>query len=85
MAVSQTGDAVFVDQVLSRNVFPYLRLEVGKRSGGSRVLHSPEPTLMSLQRVLLQRLLYQATPHPAAFAYRPGISVVECAQRHLRS
>lgn len=78
-------DHTYIDQVLNRAVFPYDELEIGKRSGGRRVLHSPHSRLMRIQAQLLRDLVYQATPHPSAFAYRPGVSVLECANQHLRA
>lgn len=80
-----TEDFTYVDQVLHRAVFPYDELEIGKRSGGRRVLHSPHSRLMKIQARLLHELLYQVTPHPSAFAYRPGLSVLECANQHSRA
>lgn len=80
-----TEDPTYIDQILDRAVFPYDELEIGKRSGGRRVLHTPHSRLMSLQGRLLRDLVYQVIPHPSSFAYRPGLSVLECASQHLRA
>lgn len=38
---------------------------------------------MDVQRVILKRALGNIPQHPSSFAYRQGISIVECARRHL--
>src|SRR4051812_21130042 len=75
----------YVAQVLNRSIQPYVELRIPKRSGGIRVIHSPEDRLMEIQRWFLDSVLNRWTPHASAFAYRPGVSVVECAERHLRA
>jgi hypothetical protein len=74
----------YLYSILNQRHFPYRELTLPKRVG-HRTLHSPEVPLMRLQRRLLRELLYQMAPHPAAFAYRPGLSVIECANVHLDS
>ena len=72
-------------EVIARRHFPYVEIPVTKATGKRRVLHSPEPELMAVQRGLLDALLEGAVPHPAAFAYRTGLSTVDCANVHLRA
>ena len=74
-----------LSKIVSRQVFPYVELAATKRSGKARVLHSPEPRLMTVQRHLLSLLTHHRTPHPAAYAYRPGVSILDCATVHLRA
>ena len=78
-----TADREYLDAVLARELFPYEELAVPKRAGGRRIIHSPEPELMSVQRHVLDTLLNRIAPHPAAFAYRCGVSVVDAARPHL--
>lgn len=76
-------DVDYVRDVLSRQIYPYREIHVPKRTGGRRVLHAPEEDLMMIQRELLDRCLAREVPHPAAYAYRSGTSVLECARQHL--
>ncbi len=78
-------DTDFVERVLARDVFPYAPLPVSKPSGAPRLLLSPSPDLMHVQRVLLKSLLRDVPLHPMAFAYRRRRSVVECGQVHARA
>jgi hypothetical protein len=80
-----TPNETYVAQVLDRSIQPYVEMRIPKRSGGVRVIHSPEDRLMEIQRGFLDSVLNRWTPHASAFAYRPGVSVVECAERHLRA
>lgn len=75
----------YLAYVIDRGHFPYAEIPVTKATGKRRVLYSPEPELMALQRGLLDALLQGAVPHPAAFAYRTGLSTVDCANVHLRA
>ncbi len=51
-------------------------------AAGWRLLEVPEPPLRAVQRRLLAQLLNGLPPHPAAFGYTPGRSVVQHAARH---
>jgi RNA-directed DNA polymerase len=56
---------------------------VPKRSGGGwRLLEVPEPHLRAVQRRLLGQLLNGLPPHPSAFGYARGRSVVQHAALH---
>ncbi len=72
-------------QVLTREVYPYRELAIPKTKGGLRLIHSPEPDLMNIQRRILDSTLNQIVPHPCAMAYRPGYSVLDCARQHLEA
>ncbi|QVT81497.1 hypothetical protein ENKNEFLB_03907 [Nocardioides aquaticus] len=75
----------YARDVLTRSIFPYRRVEVRKRTGGQRILHSPELPLMRMQRLLLDDLLPSAPTHASSYGYVPGASVLDCASVHLRS
>ncbi|MGH3997625.1 MAG: reverse transcriptase family protein [Pseudonocardiaceae bacterium] len=75
----------YLDKIISGQRMAYAPLQVAKRTGGVRVLHSPEPELMAVQRRLLDGLLARGVPHPSAYAYRTGLSTVDCASVHLKA
>ncbi|MEV5430511.1 RNA-directed DNA polymerase [Streptomyces sp. NPDC052701] len=78
----------FVKAVVSGSIYPYTEHRIPKRRGGLRTLHAPVPRLSGMQQEILARLEALPTgfqPHPAAFAYRRGRSVVDCAAVHLRA
>lgn len=56
---------------------------IAKRSGGTRLLHSPNPELKKLQRLLLRRVFAKLKAHPAAKGFRRGESVVTHARLHV--
>lgn len=55
---------------------------VRKRSGGWRLIETPEPHLMALQRRVLRGLLDAVPPHEAAMGFVAGRSVREHAALH---
>ncbi|MCX5210082.1 reverse transcriptase domain-containing protein [Kitasatospora sp. NBC_00240] len=80
--------AQFLKAVVSGAIYPYIEHRIPKRSGGLRALHAPVPRLSGMQQEILARLETlpaESQPHPAAFAYRGGRSVVDCAAVHLRA
>ncbi|MFF5253077.1 reverse transcriptase domain-containing protein [Streptomyces leeuwenhoekii] len=80
--------AQFVKAVVSGSIHPYTEHRVPKPLGGLRTLHAPVPRLSRMQQEILARLEALPAgfqPHPAAFAYRRGRSVVDCAAVHLRA
>ncbi|MFF3533699.1 reverse transcriptase domain-containing protein [Streptomyces sp. NPDC002466] len=80
--------AQFLEAVVSGSIFPYTEHRIPKHSGGLRTLHAPVPRLSEIQQGILARLETlpaRFQPHPAAFAYRGGRSVVDCAAIHLRA
>jgi len=56
---------------------------VSKRGGGSRLLHSPNPELKSVQRRLLRRVFGRLKIHPAAKGFRRGESIATHARLHV--
>ncbi len=50
---------------------------------GRRLIEAPKRQLKAIQRRILDGVLGELPPHPAAVAFRPGLSVVEGAARHL--
>jgi hypothetical protein len=78
----------FLEAVVSGSIYPYTEHRIPKRRGGLRTLYAPVPRLSEVQQEVLARLETLPAgfqPHPAAFAYRRGRSVVDCAAAHLRA
>jgi len=60
----------------------YSRFLIPKRRGGTRTISSPKRRLRTAQSWLLEHILSPLPVHDAAFAFRPGLSVVDNAARH---
>ena len=75
----------YVEGVLARNWLPYEEVTARKPTSGIRTFHRPELPFKDIQRRMLDRALNRLAPHPLAFAYRQGASVVDCAMQHLRA
>lgn len=63
----------------------YSRFEIPKRSGGMRLISSPKPTLRATQQWIRESILSSQRLHPAAMAFRPGVSIVDNATIHAGS
>lgn len=61
----------------------YHRLEILKKSGGTRVLWAPDETLKAVQRRIVEQILvhYPASPH--ACGYQKGKGTVDNARPHV--
>ncbi|WGP13332.1 reverse transcriptase family protein [Streptomyces sp. SH5] len=80
--------AEFLKAVVSGSIYPYTEHRIPKPRGGLRTLHAPIPRLSWMQQEILVRLgalPARFQPHPAAYVYRRGRSVVDCAAVHLRA
>lgn len=60
----------------------YKVYEIPKRSGGVREIAQPARELKLVQRVLISKLLADLPVHPAAKAYRSGMSILDNAAIH---
>ncbi len=74
---------LYLRQIVQRVIDPYADITRVKKTGGARPISAPEPVLMDVQRIILQRALEGLPQHPASFAYRKRRSIVMCAQRHV--
>lgn len=73
----------YLRQIVERLRDPYGDIVRQKRSGAIRSISSPEPTLMEVQRWILNNLVSRVQLHPSSHAYQSGRSIVGCAQRHI--
>lgn len=58
---------------------------IEKRSGGRRVIAQPSRELKFLQNALMDSVLVHLPVHPAATAYRKGLSTLDNAKPHAQS
>ncbi len=63
----------------------YKTYAIQKRNGGERIISQPARELKALQRVLVEGLLYRLPVHPAATAYRIGVSIKANANAHVQN
>lgn len=72
----------YLRRIIQRQSDPYQNLRLKKQRGGTRPISAPEPVLLEVQRVVLERALENAPLHPSAYAYRKNHSVLKCATQH---
>jgi RNA-directed DNA polymerase len=72
----------YLRKVVERRVDEYDTILRIKKDGGTRKISSPYPLLMQAQRWILDNVLGGAPLHAQSFAYRRGLSIVDCADRH---
>ena len=60
----------------------YIRFTIPKRSGGTRLISKPRPSLQKAQQWVQDTILRSQPLHPAAMAFRPGVSIVDNARLH---
>lgn len=60
----------------------YIRFTIPKRSGGTRLIAKPRPSLQKAQQWVQDTILRSQPLHPAAMAFRPGVSIVDNARLH---
>jgi RNA-directed DNA polymerase len=63
----------------------YIRFTIPKRSGGTRLISRPRPYLQQAQEWIQNTLLVNQELHPAAMAFRRGVSIVDNARLHTNS
>lgn len=61
----------------------YKIFEISKKSGGSRIIHSPEKTLHAIQRKLADELKHHYRRHDAAFGFVDKYSIADNASKHI--
>ena len=61
----------------------YSRFEIPKRSGGKRIISSPKPKMRNAQTWINENILKKLPPSVHAYAFRPQISILDNAKKHL--
>jgi RNA-directed DNA polymerase len=77
--------AQFVIALANGASHEYKTYDIPKRHGGKRTIHHPSRRLKALQRWLLRNVIERLPVHPAAAAYRPGLSIFDNAKKHTDS
>ncbi|MGI9374559.1 MAG: reverse transcriptase family protein [Tsuneonella suprasediminis] len=73
----------YLRDIARRATDPYRQFTITKRNNGRRLISTPEPLLLALQRWIASEILNKQRCHPASFAYEPGSSPAKCAAKHL--
>ena len=73
----------YLRDIVKRTTDPYHQFTIKKRSHGRRLISTPEPLLLALQRWIAGEILNKQDCHPSSFAYEPGSSPAKCAAKHL--
>ena len=69
--------------IVGRRTDPYRVFTIRKKGGTqTRFICAPEPRLLKTQKWLHTHVFSKCKTHPASYAYKPGASVVSCAQMH---
>jgi hypothetical protein len=71
-----------VRRIVSNAPLRYKTYQIAKRTGGTRLISQPARELKALQRILSKEILIHRPIHPAATAYRRGISIKTNASTH---
>ncbi|PPH19271.1 reverse transcriptase family protein [Rathayibacter sp. AY1F8] len=76
----------YLHAVVDRQVDGYDLFNIRKRaSGRRRSIAVPHPELAKVQKWLLTDVFSKVTVHSDCFSYRHGISIKDCASRHLHA
>lgn len=75
----------YVDFLALTASHQYKQYTIPKRTGGQRTILHPSRKLKALQRWLLSNVIARWPVHPAAMAYRSGISIFDNANIHVQS
>lgn len=62
----------------------YSKFEIDKKSGGKRVIYSPDKNLSIIQKKLAYILNLIYTPHKNAYGFVPRTSTITNAQKHVK-
>ncbi|WP_460002270.1 reverse transcriptase family protein [Microbacterium xylanilyticum] len=73
----------YLRSIVERRLDEYTAIRRLKPDGTYRAISAPLPSLMHVQRWILANALTGLKLHDAAFAYRRGLSIRDCAERHV--
>ena len=62
----------------------YRKFSVRRTLKRPRWINAPDPKLKTIQKKILQRVLYKANPHPDAHGFYPGKSILSNAKPHCK-
>jgi len=84
LATSSDVSYAYLRSVVRRDLDDYIEIPRAKRDGSHRVISAPSEKLKGVQRQIL-RAIEGVPVHKASFAYRKGLSILDCAREHLGS
>lgn len=73
----------YLRSIVERRLDEYTAIRRLKPDGTYRAIWAPLPSLMHVQRWILANVLAGLKLHEAAFAYRRGLSIRDCANQHV--
>lgn len=73
----------YLRSIVERRLDEYSAIRRLKPDGTYRAISAPLPSLMHVQRWILANVLTGLKIHSAAFAYRRGLSIRDCAEQHV--
>lgn len=78
-----TGDMIKSAILVARR--DVKKFEIKKRNGGTREIFHPSKKLKTIQYWLIYNVFSRIPVHPAAAAYRPGLSILDNATKHAEN
>src|SRR5690349_10183264 len=83
----QTGASYsYLRGIVARRRDPYHSFEIRRRNNPNpRLISSPDPVLMCIQRWILQHIVSKAPNHSSSYAYQTGRCIRQCAEQHVGS
>lgn len=85
MAIETGLSEVVVQRIMHSAPHRYKQYMIKKRSGGQRLISQPATEVKLLQRAFIDVYLSKLPVHPAAMAYRAGLSILDNAKAHAGS
>lgn len=85
MSIETGLSEVIVQRIMQSAPHRYKQYKIDKRSGGKRTISQPATEVKLLQRAFVELYLSKLPVHPAAMAYRPGLSILNNAKAHAGS
>ncbi|PVE58709.1 reverse transcriptase family protein, partial [Microbacterium testaceum] len=73
----------YLRSIVQRQIDDYTAIRRLKRDGTYRAIWAPMPSLMHVQRWILSNVLSGLKFHDAAYAYRRGRCIRDCAEQHI--
>jgi len=83
LAHATGADYKYLRTIITRAHDGYKPFQIRKRGGGGRLIASPEPQLLAVQRWIARNVLAARPVHPSSMAYAGGSSPLKCAKRHV--
>ena len=69
-------------EIVANSSAAYKHFRIRKRSGGHRLISTPQPRLMKVQRWVTAYVLKPLPSHHRSFAFSDGASIYRCAAQH---